>query len=238
MIKRIFTLLMICALFSSTAHLCAEPIISFFFRPYARTVADQDPEDLLEKAAHKPGKIAKDFIKAGVFDTIVSGILSTYGGFLCSSDYAGLTTFPRKHEKSFVYIIITNRVTPIMRTEYMVDHFELEYGTPALCYKAEQLRDDKTGMWFWRMELVHQPANRIIPLESITIIAEPQYIIVPLGDTLTTQSPHLLLPDLFVKRGIQASMYALYLLPLRHFFGSVNELTKKEATRYRSVWVY
>ena len=68
----------------------------------------------------------------------ISGIFATYGGFLTVSDLNGEITFPRKHRKPFIYLIITEKMSPIIRSGNTIDHWELVEDTPVEMYKFEQ----------------------------------------------------------------------------------------------------
>lgn len=201
-------------------------------------------EPTLEKAQRKvqkmqlPAYLAKYHIKKFMADAAVRGIFSTYAGFLETSNLMGQTTFPLLHTKPFIYIIITPKITPIIMTGNTIHHWEVENLTEAAIYKAEMVKDPETGLYYWDMQQAQLPNPPIIPSEAITIIADPAYIIVPTGITLTQESPHMILPTLYVKKGITTSNEALYTLNVRHFFGALHYLTNKQPAHYSIHLVY
>lgn len=222
--------LMIWLLSGST--IIADPIISFFFREYP---AQQHAPMMLTKLK-KPHGIAKQSLNGIIHHAGVSGIFSSYFGFLNASDVNGQTVFPRKQSKSVFEIIVTNKITPIMMFQATVSHWELVPGVPAAMYHAEQKEDPDTKLTFWDIQKVPVPQDNRIPLqESLIIIAKPQNIIIPTGITLTEPSANLMLPDMYVRQSIQTARNALYILNISFLFRPIDLLYKKEKTRYETL---
>lgn len=211
----------------------ADPIISFFFREYP---AAPKPAPLMLNTLKKPHGIAKQSLNGIIHHNAVSGIFSTYFGFLNASDVNGQTTFPRKQSKPVLEIIVTNRITPVMMFQATVSHWELIPGIPAAMYHVEQKEDPDTKLIFWDIQKVALPADNRIPLqEALIIIAKPQNVIIPTGITLTEPSANLNLPDMYVKQSIQTIRNALYVLNLSFLFRPIDLLYKKEKTRYETL---
>ena len=117
-----------------------------------------------------------------------------------------------------------------------ISHWELEPGTPAAVYNLELQEDENTKLSFWNMQEAAPPENnRLKPDSAIIIIAKPHNIYVPTGITLTHPSANLLLPDIYVKKGILSARNALYVLNLSFFFQPIDLLYKKEKTRYEEL---
>ena len=217
----------------------ADKLLMLTFQPYPSF-----NEPSLEKAERKaqkmqqPGYLAKYHIKKFMADTAIRGIFSTYAGFLEASNIIGQTTYPLLHSKPFIYIIITPKITPIIMTANTIHHWEIEEPEHAAIYKAEFMKDPDTGLYYWDMQEAKLPSSPIIPAESVTIIADPTYIVVPTGITLTQESPHMIIPPLYVKKGINTSKETLYALNVRHFFGALHYLTNKQPTHYSIHLVY
>ncbi len=159
---------------------------------------------------------------------LVSGIFSTYAGYICISDYDGRITFPRLQQSARLYIIVTPQITPVMMLGNTIHHWEFNKGEPVKMVLAEQKTDEQTEIVYWDVQEVPVPANNIIPpshkgdAASITILAHPDYIYIPLGITPTVHSPHLLLPDIYLKPGFNKIAESLYMLNLSPFFGSLS----------------
>jgi hypothetical protein len=119
-----------------------------------------------------------------------------------------------------------------------IHHWELEEDAPAAMYLMEQKFDEDIGLHYWDVTQVPVPENNHVPLESLTIFADPKYVYVPLGLSLLRESPHLILPDIYIKRGINLTAEALFVLNLSHFFGSILPLYKKLPDRYLKQLTY
>ncbi len=220
-------------LFCLFIKLNADHVITMFMEPYPLMAQSQQARVFINKLK-KPGKIAKEHIKALGSNPITKGIFSTYGGYLAMSNNDGQTTFARKHVLPVIYLLITNKITPVLMAGNTIHHWEIEQKTPAKMYKVERLHDETEEIYYWLVQQVPLPENNRIPLEAITILAKPKHIYVPEGITLTQDSPNLILPSIFIKKGIKTNTNALYILNLRQFFGQLYPTYKKEVARYLS----
>ena len=219
--KRIL-LLFILAYFS----IYGDPLITLYLRPFPH--ANQIAQKLT-----KPGKIARNTIEGILAFNGVSGIFSTYAGYLEVSDAKGQINFPRKHPKPLLYVVITNKIVPIPMFKNTIHHWEFDSTAPAHMYRVEKKQDEETDLFYWDVQSVALPEDRWVPLESLVIIAKPKNMYLPTGTTLAgPETPNLLLPDMYVKKGINIVGNALYVLNLTHLFGPVHILYKKEAKRY------
>ena len=116
-----------------------------------------------------------------------------------------------------------------------IHHWELNKGEPVKIILAEQKEDHETGLLYWDLQEAPIPVDNVIPLASITILARPENIYIPLGATVTNPSPHLLLPDIYVKPGINKIAEALYMLNLNLFFGTLSIQYKLDKKDMRSL---
>lgn len=228
--------LFILAVFFNNHTQYAAPLITFYLKPYPNITINKSSYKLSNNLA-KPGKIATTRAKH-MLPAPISGFFATYGGFLDVSDLDGEISFPRLHTNPILYFLVTEHITPIVISANTLHHWELEEGEAAALYKMEQLWDAQTGVHFWQVTKEPLPKDKIIPLESITLIANPKYIYVPLGIIPFKESPHLILPDIYIKNGINLTQNALYILNLSHYFGSILHLYQKEKMRYRRHLTY
>lgn len=219
----------LCGLLSMASCVSADPIITLFLREYP---ADTESAQSMVNKMSKPGKIARYRAHDITHQPLVAGIFSTYAGYLEVSSYNGQLTFPRRHDKPLIYLAITPRITPMIMFANTIHHWEFEPSAPAALFICERKKDEKTALYFWDMKNIPLPDNNIIPLESLVIIAKPQNFYVPTGITLTHETPNLLLPDIYVKKGINKLTHSLYVLNLTHFFSPEQFMYKKEPTRY------
>jgi hypothetical protein len=228
--KKILCIIVIIACFSSKQQLHAQPVMTFFMRPYLMPPTDENNEKMAAQLA-KPGHIAKRTSYLRNL-SLVSGIFSTYGGYLAVSNPFGQTTFPLKHSLPILYFVVTQKITPMMMAGNTIHHWEIEQNTPAQMYKVERHHTEPDDIYYWQVEAVSLPANRILPPESITILARPKDIVIPEGIRITNDAANLLLPDIFVRKTISKDADALYLLNIKHFFGHLHPLYKRDVTRY------
>lgn len=231
--KRLLVFSLAC--FSFCRIFAADPVITMFMVPYPMDNA------AAQKAAaklRKPGKIAQRKLEGSFQVNSVAGIYSTYAGFIEVSNAIGQTTFPRKHTKPYIYMLVTPRITPIIMFEQTVNHWELDKQTPAAMYSYERTYDKETDLMFWEAKKEALPENNQVPLESIVIFAKPEYVHIPLGITLTRESQNFILPDIFIKKGISYAKNAMFLLYLIHLFGPIHPNEVKSPTRYSSQVVY
>lgn len=220
-----------------TFQLHADALLSFFFEPYPTVFAKEYAHELDTKLK-KPGRIARHRLYHQHNNNIIAGIYSTYGGFIDISDVNGQTSFPLKHDKPRILVIITTKVTPIIMAGNTVHHWELEEGTPTALYVIEKKQDTQTKLWYWEVQQHPYIEDRKIPVESLIILARPKDIYVPLGISLSKPSPHIILPTLYVKKGIKSVNNALYLLNLKQFFGPITYIYKRQAKQYSSHVTY
>ena len=112
----------------------AGPVVTFFFRD--SPITPERAEEISRKL-RKPHGIAKRTLEGLTDHHPVSGIFSTYFGFLQVSSINGQVTFPRKQGSGDLQVIVTNKITPILMFENTISHWELEPGTPAVLYNVD-----------------------------------------------------------------------------------------------------
>lgn len=232
--KYFVSIFYIVACFLYYPSITAEAVITFFMQPYPELSREGTAQEMSANLK-KVGKIASQRLHNILNKEVISGIFSTYGGFLSTSNTNGQTFFPRRHEKPFVYILITERMTPIMMAGNTIHHWELEEKSAASLYKIERKKDELTNVYYWDVEKEELPKDKIVPLESITIFAHPQDFYIPVGIAVTSNNSNLILPDVYVKKGIKIYQSTLYVLNLRHFFGPLNFLYEKRDAGYTSL---
>ena len=232
--KILFTILTWC-LYTHISCETAQALISFFIRPYPHF-----PEYCQEvsKKLQKPGNIAKTCLYGLLDYNLVAGVASVYWGWLTISDDNGQISFPREHPTTSLKLLVTNRITPNIIGGNTLHHWELEQGTPAVMYTAEQKQDEETKLFYWDIQETTLPENRRISTDTIFILAKPHNVYIPTGLTVSKESPHLLLPDIYVKKGIKLVSNILYILNVKHFFGQLHTLYEKKPSRYSTRLIY
>jgi len=206
-------------------------IISFFIRPCPTLTNEKKAIKKINKLTH-PGKLADYTLKELSQNYIVSGICCTYGGYMAVSDLNGQVIFPRRHKTADVDLIITKHIIPITMLHNTIHHWEFEEGTLAKMYSIVRKEDKETDAFFWDVNPIKIPKDDVIPIKSIVILADPKYVLVPSGITLTKESNQLILPDIYVKKGIKKIDHILYSLGINVFFQSTESQYKKAQKNY------
>ncbi|TET07064.1 hypothetical protein E3J79_00020 [Candidatus Dependentiae bacterium] len=229
--NKLIVLCIITFLCSIKSSCTADHIINFFLQSYPQLL-EKGNAHKYEQKIKNPGQIAKYSIKRLMKDSLISGIFATYGGYLTFSTADGQITFPNKQTKPSLHLAITNRITPIIMIGSTIHHWELEENTPVALYKIERKQNEEIGQYYWDTQPEALPNNKVLPVDTICIIAKPQKIYVPIGITLTKKSQNFLLPNIYVKKGIMKLANSLYILNLKHFFAPIKKAYKRKKTHY------
>jgi len=203
-------------------RLSADPIICFFFKP--------DIAHLTHTLKH-PGHIAQHTVHGIVEHTPIAGIYVTYAGYVTISDMLGEVRFPRKQRENVVTILVTPEIEPISLFENTITLWNLMPHQPAIMYSLQETYDPKKNEYFWQSHKIDLPHNNQIPVSTIVIFANPRDIVIPSEITKTVKSANLLLPPLYVKKGIDIMSHGIEMLTIRHLFRPVTE--KKQQTPLR-----
>ncbi len=211
----------------------ADPVISLFLRPYPILDSNNHEQALLNHLTQSGGSAHK--VPGILNKQICSGIFETYAGYINVSNYDCHITFPRKHEKPIVYVVITSKITPNIITENTIHHWDLEPGTSTEIYRYERSQDPTTKLFYWSVEKVDLPEDMRVPAEALLIFTKPKNVYVPTGITVTTNTPNLVLPDIYVKRKVKILSSTLYVLNIKQFFGQTKDKYKKQPTAFESL---
>lgn len=212
-----------------TNGLAATQLLTFFYKEFPHIIIPEKTEKKVAKLSNSL-HLSREHFKL-LSNNRVVGIFSTYYGFLAASDIHGQTIFPRWQRDQKVYVLVTEKISPIMMAHNTVSHWELEEGTAAKLYLFEKVEDKETKILFWRATQEQLPVDSRVPQDAVTIFAHPKYVYIPLGITLAQESPHLILPDMFIKKGLNVTKDALYVLNLTHFFSLVPRWYKRDEKR-------
>lgn len=199
------------------------PNLTLFFTPEPLT----DIEKISQKLK-KPGKLAKYKVKGAMQPSIVQGIMAIYGGYISTSDYNGELSFPRKHQKATIDIIVTQEIVPVPLFESTILRWKRIPGLPAHMYVCEKIYDGQKDQYYWQTSEVPILEDMAVPLAAIVIIAKPKNISMEIGKTVTQASENLVLPNIFVKKGINIIENSTYMLTIRHLFKPVNMEENRE----------
>lgn len=207
----------------STLH--AQGVITYSIKPYFQAYTDVD-HDKLRTSLTIPGKLTKKILRnLYSCDSWTEGIFNSYYGYLAVSGCAGQVTFPRKHHKDEVYLLITERIQPIMMIGNTIHHWITEPTVPSKLYSLQRIATGDRSVW--EIQEKSLPHNGRIPLDTLIIFANPKDMHVTLGKQEASSSSNLILPDvIFAKKGLNRTTPALWILKMRQFFGPIIKIYK------------
>ncbi len=216
------------ASFFISTYVFSSPILSFYYK------SALDP-DRIQQKIRKSGKIGRYTVNGLAMYPHHSGIFSTYGGYLQTSDAHGQTIFPRLQHDPALYVIITNKLTPIVMFENTISHWELVPGTPTAIYYLERHYSEENHEFFWQVNPAELSEYPKVPMESVIIFAKPHNIVMHTDYQPTEADPHLMLPDLYILKEINVLSSALYILNIKHLFRPVTFAYQVQGQRYEEI---
>jgi len=229
--KKIFNKIILFSLIIFNSKICCDNIITFFLRPYPQIHDAQKALKKIKKMT-RPEKYAKYALEAATNRYFTSGIFGTYMGYLDLSDLNGQIMFPRRHNKPSLNIAITKHIYPVLMLENTVHHWKISDRSKATMYNIERKYDILAKTYFWETKKIEIPQDNIISKDTIVIIAKPKYVYIPEGITITKKSPQFILPDIYVKKGINKIQNTLYIFGIKNLFVTLDEAYKKSKTKY------
>jgi hypothetical protein len=177
----------------------------------------QEAANNTSRKIQKPGKLAK-YMSVPFDHQLVSGIFSSYAGFLAASDPNGQISFPLRHNEPVTYCLVTPEIFPVIMFGNTIDHWELINNQPASLYKLEKKKDKELNEYYWDVTQLPLPENKKISKKTVIIFANNKKVYIPEGITPTKDYPQLVLPDIYIKKSITKAPEALYVLTIRQFF--------------------
>jgi hypothetical protein len=128
----------------------------------------------------------------------ISGFMALYSGYVDYSNKDGLISFPLRHTSPRLYLVVTPDIKLVKVKGNTISYLELKKGIPAKIYLFEK-REDKNKQYFWHASEQKIPANRHINNLSVVLLTKPKNVYVALGDFLSNNSKHIVLPnDIYV----------------------------------------
>lgn len=238
-------------LFQTNLH-AAESVITFFIKNERANVQSENDPMLDQFVSHKLSQpsyvIGKDTqISSSKIDG-VRGIPAIYLGYIATSDRNGQISFPRKQQNDTIHLVITPRINPIfMIHPTLVHHWELLPSQPVEIYEINRKKDKKLNSYYFDITNVRTAiknkkfddkkselyknilaGKQAIPLNTITIFADPKTIQVPTGISQNFYSTNFILPTL-IGQEIDTKENSLYTLSIKQYFEQVNITSKSDA---------
>ncbi len=164
----------------------------------------------------------------------LSGFVAIYAGFIDISDRDGLISFPLRHITPKLNIAITEQINlaKVKANTIAYREFLPPNKAQTKLYSFERKEDvdpedpaKKTQ--YWSVQEIPLPAdNKINPL-TLVIFANPSNIYVPVGDFMSAESNHLVLPEIYVIGNKNQSNILFQTLDITRYFEPINKIQEK-----------
>ena len=229
----------------------SDAIITFYVHkyPYFKNKSEktvQSSQEISQKI-QQPDYILNQIIKHYTYTKEIPGVMCFYAGNIAFSDATGQVTFSRLQQDKEIYIIITPEILPAyILGPTTIHHWVLNPQYESAKYLITQTFDETTQLYYFETKKVAAPdpeaeapnpeaaapnpetADLNIPLNSIIIISDPQYVFIPEGATFTEYSPNLTLPNIYIKKGFCFIHNSFYDLSIKHYFDKAASSYKQE----------
>ncbi|MBD3231252.1 hypothetical protein GF322_01175 [Candidatus Dependentiae bacterium] len=239
--KILIKILMIFILVTGILTLNSDNRILFYLQNPPKASIDQAEKTLLkQKTINKienlikktPGQVSSKLLKNEAkkyFMPKLSGFIALYSGYIDYSNPDGLISFPLRHTKPKLYLIITPRIKLIHAKGNTVSHKELDptFIKETQIYLFEK-KEDENKQLYWSVKKQDLPKNnRINPL-SVVLLTKPKNIYIPTGDYLTNKSQHIILPNnIYVVGNIDNTKVALNIIGAKRYFEHIGYKEEK-----------
>ncbi len=194
----------------------------------------------LHPAPLKAVKLAtKDFKKeakkaAPEVTNTVGGFLTLYGGYYDYSNKDGAINYPLRHEDKKIYVAITPKIEVSKLYKETVSHIKADKtpdtniptGEKAKIYLLEKQKGED-AVWFWKVSEQQIPQNRRLSKISLIIISDPNNIFVPIGNFVSQESEHLILPQIHVLGRKNLDKHILENLDATKYFEPIAKTAEK-----------
>lgn len=152
----------------------------------------------------------------------VDGIFFSYHGFSTLTNTDGQITLPLKTEKATFYLLITDQIEPIFMLYNTIANFQVAEKKNYSLFSIQKIFDKKTERYLWSVEPTEFKDQKILPLHTIVMHANPSSVNVETGVTPIKGNPaQFVLPPIYIKNTIKKNHDALNFLTNRQFFSSV-----------------
>ncbi len=179
-----------------------------------------------------PAQISKKLLKNEyqkfLYPTL-GGFLAIYGGYVDYSNLNGQISFPLRHEKSKLYLIITPNIKLIKVKGNTISHKELDESEKenTRTYLFEK-KEDKNSQFYWNVSKQKTTDDKIINPLSVVILTKPKNLYISTGDFLSNDNKHLVLPNnIYVINNNQSSKILLNFMNIKNYFEPIEIEDKK-----------
>jgi hypothetical protein len=200
-------------------------VIVLFIKPLPKKQQDI----FLEPSIFHPGRIHKKTIKKMIHHIKQPYVFALYGGNIGVTDEKGEIIFPRKTQQPKINIFVTKNPEPHFQAGLSnILFWRVPRNEDVSRTIMTREKDPKTNITYWESTPATILDQRILPLHSIILLTDPKNIYIPEGITPASDSPHFILPTIYVKPTINPFDDALYAINKKLFFAPVRMLYKKD----------
>ncbi len=203
--------------------------IMCFCKPAPHLYADK-PENI--QLPQTDQDLQNAILKSQIDRFTKRGIIATYHGYVTFSDQNGQLLFPRKHTSDDIFYVVTRNIRPVISHGETVRSFIIENPKQTRMYYLQRKQNEKQNITYWEVKEIEVTDEQHIPPSSMIIFSNPDHIIVPTGTFTTIDGGNLLLPDLYIKKGIPIGPNVLAFLPLSKYFAPVTHTYAYTSDRY------
>ena len=166
----------------------------------------------------------------------LGGFAALYGGYFDISTQNGLVSFPLRHASPKIFVAVTPQIELINIKGFTFSHrafmqspIKSELYSFQLTKKEEKDTDGKTVSTtsYWEVKKESLPTTQIINPLTLVLLTNPNNVIIPEGNFLATDSPQLILPDVFVVNRAETDQALLRALDIKRYFEQITIEEKK-----------
>lgn len=216
-----------CAETPPTTGSVSSPVISVVIERTTEPV-EQSAQDFLSQAG-QPGYINYIELKNKLRRKTVDSIYATYMGWCTMTDMHGRITFPRRHDKNEITLIVTRTLVPVLIDDNLVHHFVS--GEPVAYYRLE-IAEKANKEKYWKITKLPTPDDYTVPLYALVIIAKPEQVVISDRFAPVIRGADLILPTLYAKPALTPAMNALHFLKVNRYFSPVEFAERFAPQRY------
>ena len=205
----------------------APNVITLFMKPYEMLPEFKQEETTKAEIFHNPHWLTEKFLR-GPFDyaTDPRGVYVTYAGFVDTIDINRQVRFPRLTQENEITLIVTRKLVPVVIRGNTVEYFLRDKNYDIAYYNLKRMNDPEKKIEYWNVEKADVPANKKISPSALIIFAEPDHIVVPLGKTVATPGPNLVLPAIYANKGLEKDYNAFSFVKINRYFDPIQQVTK------------
>ena len=96
-------------------------------------------------------------------------------------------------------------------------------------------KNKETHTYLWNVKKTKLEKGKRVPLHTIVLLADPQYIYIPEGFSKTSKNVQLYLPDVYVKQGIDTVDDAIFAAHIRQYFSPILKIYKGIDNGYETI---